>query len=38
MLDTPEALLAAATDRAADERIYAASVVWGMEREGAVPE
>jgi hypothetical protein len=33
MFDTEEELLAAATDRAADERIYGAAVVWRMERE-----
>jgi hypothetical protein len=34
MFDTEEELLAAATDRAADERIYGAAAVWRMEREG----
>jgi hypothetical protein len=33
MFDTEEELLAAATDRAADDRIYGASVLWRMERE-----
>jgi hypothetical protein len=33
MFDTEEELLAAATDRAAEERIYEAAFVWRMERE-----
>jgi hypothetical protein len=33
MFDTEEELLAAATDRVADERVYGAAVVWRMERE-----
>ena len=33
MFDTEDDLLAAAADRAADARIYAATVVWRMERE-----
>jgi hypothetical protein len=35
MFGTGDDLLAAATDRAADDSIYAASVVWGMDREDA---
>ena len=38
MFGTHDDLLAAATDRAADERKYGATLVWGMERETAVPE
>jgi len=38
MFGTHDDLLAAATDRAADERMYGATLVWGMERETAVPE
>jgi len=35
MLETAEDLLAAATDRAADDKIYGASVLWRMEWESA---
>jgi hypothetical protein len=33
MFDTEEELLAATTDRAAEERIYERALVWRMERE-----
>ncbi len=33
MFDTEDELLAAAVDRAADDRIYGGAVVWRMERE-----
>src|SRR5215211_4145833 len=37
MFETPDDLLAAATDRETDEKIYRASVVWRMEPERVSP-